>query len=494
MRVDLNTETIKRWRSAFASGPPSAGITVEKARDLAQVIWRRLLGDGGVDVLLDLGRDLPDVLYALEQHSDRSSEGSSASVRLSALKQVHECVELRAGLFLDSEEHRVLTARFAYRAWQICLREAWCQEMRIWEERCASHTLQQEGVKNFVQLPSSRRSGSLNARYLRNPETILSSCRVFRREVNRRPAAVLDAARNTYEWLAARRVNTSCDEDAYFAGDLALTISCTLRHLGEHAESTKWADTARDWFRRMRNPGPWNCRLELACLALLYDGFRYREVLDRLPPLLTELRRFGLVEDLHRCEMLEAATLKSLERYEESAERLEGMRKDPALSADPLLFGLTLTHLAEVKASVGDHSASYQLFSEASSYLEESATPWALAYLRAAAGEVLRDSGRFLEAADAYRSAAVAASNLGMERWALYYGLLLAETLLLAGREADATEIIVAVSPILERAQLQRGAFAAIALLSESIRRQKADPEALRALRQQIQKMGEVEQ
>ena len=152
-----------------------------------------------------------------------------------------------------------------------------------------------------------------------------------------------------------------------------------------------------------------------------------------------------------------------------------------------------MTHLAEARSRMGDRASAAQLFSEAASRLEESATPWALAYLSAALAEMLRDAGRPVEATEAYRSAAAIVDGLGMEGWVAYYGLLLAETSLLAGREDDAIDAIIAVVPILERGRLQCGALAAMALLHESLRRQKADLETIRALRTQIQRVRQAD-
>jgi hypothetical protein len=81
-----------------------------------------------------------------------------------------------------------------------------------------------------------------------------------------------------------------------------------------------------------------------------------------------------------------------------------------------------------------------------------------------------------------------------MDSLAAYVRIVLAETLLASGREGEATLEIIAALPVIEELELVQEGVAAVALLRESLRRQKADPEALKALRVQIQKMREVDQ
>ena len=67
--------------------------------------------------------------------------------------------------------------------------------------------------------------------------------------------------------------------------------------------------------------------------------------------------------------------------------------------------------------------------------------------------------------------------------------VILAETLVAAGREAEAlTELVTALPVIMAEKQSREGA-AAIALLSESIRRQRLDAVTIRHLRDQLQAM-----
>lgn len=77
----------------------------------------------------------------------------------------------------------------------------------------------------------------------------------------------------------------------------------------------------------------------------------------------------------------------------------------------------------------------------------------------------------------------------GFPSHAAYLRVVLAETLMVGGHENDAVAEIVAVLPIIDEQGLVREGIAAIGLLRESIRRKKADPNVLRELRYQLDRM-----
>ena len=134
------------------------------------------------------------------------------------------------------------------------------------------------------------------------------------------------------------------------------------------------------------------------------------------------------------------------------------------------------------------------MISEAAGLLVESEIPWAVANLRGVIGEVLRDSGRLQEAAEAYGSAIALYRQTAMEGSVAYFRVLRAEVLILDGREEEARCELLAAIPVLEREALIPDALVAIALLRESLPRQSCDPQVLKALRLQIRKTREVEQ
>jgi tetratricopeptide (TPR) repeat protein len=470
----------------------STGLSMESAMDLAERFWQSMLKGGDAGELLALGPEIPDVLYALTRVLEKQRNTFSFEA-LPLLRSVHDFVARNVELISDEDERNVLMARLAYRAWDVCRREARCSEMNVWAELCAGYVLEQEGVRAYLSLKAPERSEGLDSRFLSDPEAVLAACWRLGLEKNRAPATVGEEAMHAYAWLTEHPLQDS-DENAYLSGELALTVAGSLGHLGRYRESGLWAGLAENWFRKTAMPDPWLAKVQFTRLVALSLRHVPGSVLETISPVLANLRKFGHVSDLGKCRLLEALSLKDVGRLKEAMTLLDSMRTDPTLRDDPLVFSLLLVNMGEISAGLGDMEEAHHFLSQASSWLAKADTAWAAANLRGVIGEILRDSGRLAEAAEAYGSAIEIYSRLQMSGYAAYYRLLRAEVLLLDGRGEEASPEIISAFPVLEREALVPDALAALALLRESLRRQKADPEALKALRLQIQKMREVEQ
>lgn len=487
----ISSAEVRRWVRATEGREISVGISPERALVLAGSVWGRLVDGGDVRELHGFGRNVVEVLHALvrileDKLGDIPVQGALC------VKTIYHLVSRNVELVGDVDERNALLASLSYRVWDICRRGASCPEMDEWAELCAGHVQAQEGNRDLLKLGASERSENVNARYLCDPPMLLAICRQLGRDKNRAPSGAAEEGASVFRWLTDRQPLRDLDEQAYFAGELALTVSGALGHMGRFREAEVWSDLSETWFRRTGMSAVWLPRVRFTNLLQLSRRHLPSRVIGPISSVLAELKRFGLPE-LFKCRLLEAVVLKDLERRTEALERLKSMRADPALREEPLLFGLVLVNMGEIAASLGDLDGGQMLLAEAAGWLVKADTPWAVANLQAVLGEMLRDAGRLGEAADAYGLAIV---TLGPQMGGLvaYYRLLRAEVLILAGREDEARHEIVAALPILERENLLPDALAAIALLRESLRRQKADPEALKALRMQIQKMREVEQ
>ncbi|MGE5412931.1 MAG: hypothetical protein ACM3NW_02060, partial [Syntrophomonadaceae bacterium] len=106
-------------------------------------------------------------------------------------------------------------------------------------------------------------------------------------------------------------------------------------------------------------------------------------------------------------------------------------------------------------------------------------------------GEILRDRGRLAEAIPSYRLAVAAYASAGMMAFEAYVRILLAETLLVAGEDRDALLEILKALPIIESLGLVREGVAAVALLRESLSRQKADHQALVTLKRELKELSQ---
>jgi tetratricopeptide (TPR) repeat protein len=275
---------------------------------------------------------------------------------------------------------------------------------------------------------------------------------------------------------------------------LAISLGTAMRHLGRYGEAELWADRSAAWFDQTPNAEPWLAKVELLRAIILFDKHMHGEALRRIPALLAGFERLGMSLELQRCRLLHALLLKDVGRREEALNQLTAMQSAPEVHEDPLVHGLTLSNIGEILSSQGQFEAGVPFLSAAVPLLERAATPWAFANLQATIAETLREQFDIAGAIAAYQRAISIYAAEGMDGKAGYLRVLLAQLLGVAGRDSEAIQELLVALPLFEREAITPDALAAVALLRESLRRQKTDPDALRTLRLQIQKMKEVEQ
>jgi tetratricopeptide (TPR) repeat protein len=194
-----------------------------------------------------------------------------------------------------------------------------------------------------------------------------------------------------------------------------------------------------------------------------------------------------------KCVFLEAISLKEMGRENEAFARFGSLTNPSDVNrVEPWLRGLALVGMAELGGRKGEFQAAFAFLSRAWLALKESGVPSFIAHFHGIKGEIQRDQGLLVEAIDSYRAAVACYLAAGMAALAAYVRIVLGETLLAAGRETEAAIEIVAALPVIEELGLVREGLAATSLLLESVRRQKADPEAVKALRLQVQRMREA--
>src|SRR5712691_2888996 len=110
-----------------------------------------------------------------------------------------------------------------------------------------------------------------------------------------------------------------------------------------------------------------------------------------------------------------------------------------------------------------------QKYQRALPLLLGSSRPSMVAGLKGTLGEACRDMGDFGTAIDLYREAISDYGELSMGTYAAYLRIVLAETLLLAGRPREAEIEILAAIPTIEKERMVEEGFAALNLLRESV-------------------------
>jgi tetratricopeptide (TPR) repeat protein len=408
-----------------------------------------------------------------------------------AVESIYTFVQLQRDTFRDEDEWNRLCARFAYVGWAVSRRQKDYVTMNQWEQVCERHVLSRCELREFLGLPIPDRDVSLIDRFLMSPEDVLAACRWQRYDANANPLLVSQFTIRVYQsWISRFEGVVPPDERAYIAGELALSVARGYRLLEKTEETASWARIAKRWYSNSSTSEIGLCKLTLLGLQTLYDRYMQDTILALFPRFLPDLERFGLSEDVLRCRHLEALCLKDRGRLAAALDAFTALLKAPALGGDNLLYGLLIASTAEILSAQGKAREALGLLLTAKPSIEQSNVAWAMANYHGILAEVLRDSGRLNEAIEEYEAAARLFAAAGIESKAAYITLLLAESLMLAGRGGEAASKLLGALPVLERDSPRPAIAAAVALLRESLRRQKADPDALRKLRLELQKVS----
>jgi tetratricopeptide (TPR) repeat protein len=320
-------------------------------------------------------------------------------------------------------------------------------------------------------------------------DLILAATNKLGRFANVCPTDVQAAARSLIEGLErSRRLETLFDGRDYVCGELMLLAAATTRQMGNWGEAKHLAETASRYFRKTLQPRNGLLRVDCEYLALQYESKHYEHALILAQRLAIECRAADLVRARLKCELIVGSSLKELNRVIEAVEHLSRLRGDPAISDHPSIRSAVLIRLANALSLNGRYSEAEAIEAEALSLLSSLSAPMMLADLKVVIAERLRDQGRLTEAVRVYRLGIADFAGLGMTAFVANFRILLAETLIALNRSNEAIEEIKAALPVVDRGAMVPEGLAAVALLKESVRRRKTDPNALRELREHLQK------
>ena len=342
-------------------------------------------------------------------------------------------------------------------------------------------------ARRFIDTPIEDRSVTLTEAVLGNAETLFAVCDLLRDQMNVEPARVEPEVSMLYSWLSKpARSFGLFDEHNYLLGDLALIGSTVHRHLGRYEDAEKWLDRADAAFRHIVNPGPMLAKLSYARLTLNYDKRRFSQVLELLPSVILSFQAFGMKTDEAKACFLEAMTLKQTGNTVEALEKFELLRAG-LRPEETSLLGSVLVEVGAQYANAGKYSEASVVYNEALTVLGRGGNPMTIAHLKGELGETCRSLGQLETAVEYYLAAANDYARLDMVRQAACERVILAETLLALGRYREAEwQLLAALATIEEQKMVPEG-FAAVALLRESARQRKTDPDALRELREHLQ-------
>ena len=332
-------------------------------------------------------------------------------------------------------------------------------------------------------------SGSAERReaLLESPDVLLSVCMFLRDATDTSALVVFHEAVEIYKTIARSQVPVgSFDEKDYFLGETALVAATAARVLGKRDDSEAWLDRAEAGFRDTINPGPALAKVTYQRLALRCEAGRYEEVSELAPMLAGTFSRLNMLVEQAKSVFLQGLALKQSGRHDEAVGVLDSIQTDEIRTAEPGLAGMALVNLADIHVAAGRDELASESYAEALPLLQRGNRPAAIAHLKSTIGETLRRQGKLAPAAEAYRAAVAAYDALGMSTWVAYLRVVLAQTLLEAGKTREAEWEILAALPTIDEQRMVPEGFAAVALLRESVRLRKTNPSALSELREYL--------
>lgn len=369
-------------------------------------------------------------------------------------------------------------------------------------------------AKAYLATSSEERSEEFQKNHLSDPEVLLSICGILRDQKDVSPQAVANEASAIYRWLARygekkspherfglilagekrdpsrRRDYFFGDELDYFLGETAFLAGSCYRYLGRRAEALGWLDRAEAAFHHAANSAHGLANVAYARLTLRVEMGHYEDVLDLLPSLTRRYEELGMNREIAKCRLLEAISLKGCNRIQEALNVLEPICTSAALKEDGPLYGRILAELGDLHQLEGRFEAAMTAYQKALPLVQGEGLSVALAALKLFMGAALRGQSRLAQAIEGFRAAQRDYAQLRMIGRVAYLHLLIAETFLAMEHHREAEREILAALPTIEEQKMVPEGFAAVALLRESVRRQKTDPEALRQLREHLQAKG----
>lgn len=338
-------------------------------------------------------------------------------------------------------------------------------------------------AQRLFSTPIEERAQKIREFSLEDPELILTSSEELHSRLETDPSFVSDEAEYLYHFLSTpERPIGSFDERDYFLGELALIAGTACRLLFRKEECRRWLDRSEGHFIFTINSSAHVARIAYQRLGLAAEERRFEEVLELAPIWARNFSRLGLSEDALKCNFLDANALRETGRV---AEAIEVMTKTLDAAREQgltRLEAIAATNLVAYHRASGNPGVAMGYAESALPLLVRLKNRVNIAKLRWMMGDLLRDQSKLADAIETYRAALAEAEELGLRGDVAAIHLVLADTLLDAGQEAQAEWEIRAALPIIDEEQMVPEGIAALALLKESIRRRRIDRQALRKL------------
>jgi tetratricopeptide (TPR) repeat protein len=498
-RGPLLKERIANWLALTRAVDAQVGLTEEEARAKAQALLAAIRNASGAPERTSVDEDVKQVLSVLVSML-RTSEGSPES-RLKEADSVYKFIDRLSWPEDPFGEKRDLLIECAEIGWGAEGRSIDAEtsaRLRLMSDREPSPAPSTVCCAT-VDREASLAQGDLEANMAneswlegRTPEILHRACQRLSRSVGAQPAVTIDEAFRLFTWLSDSATSgPPFDEKDQLCGELALLLGRGYRLIGQLTTAQEWLQKARKHFRQTLSPVPMVLQVDCEQLIVDCDAKKYEQAFSRAETLARDCVRLGLRREWLRCQLVAAECAKCLGHTRKARERLEGLRDELDLKEHPTLLASTLVKLANALALEDRYEEGTAVQAEALRVLSYIDAPMLRAEVKIVMAEGLRDRGLWEEAVALYRAGVQEYVDVGMSNFAAYARIILAESLLARNRYREAEQEILAALPTIEEQKMIPEGFAAVALLKESVRRRKTDPNALRELREHLQAAGQ---
>jgi tetratricopeptide (TPR) repeat protein len=478
-----SSRAVLRWIECTQGIPIPTGLDRETAQRCAAELLESFRTENASRPFIEAS-DFFDVLHAVCGEMETSLQRG-----LLDLQVVRSAYQLALSLDLPEDEFGekgIVLGRLAYFGWRQALAEQRLSQMLEWEHEAARQLAGQEPVLVLLQTPAADWTAEICQTFLGDRAVLLPVLSIMRIRVRTHSAFVHRQIQVMYDWLLGNGAEEPSTETRLFLGWAAYVAGFASLDCGFFDECRGWIDRAARWLPNIDGSQELVARTQHLRLALAYETRRYEQVLQESPQLVETAKRLGLPDLVAKGRFVEAVALKEVSRDAESRNRFELLLADPHVAREAWFSGLVLLNLAELEGKLGRYDSAIALVNQSRALMERQEFPSWAGHLHGISGEILRGQGKLDAACREYLRAADIYAKAEMASLAAYVRIILAETLIAAGRQKEAIAQIFAALPVIEQRSLVHEGVVAVALLRESLRRQKIDPRTLRELREYL--------
>lgn len=334
-----------------------------------------------------------------------------------------------------------------------------------------------------LNVPTAERLSLATNLKLEEPETLLSVYSVLRSSTETDPSLVRDEASFFYEYLKTpNRPIGLFDEREYFLGEIALLAGTACRLLFRRDEARRWFDRAEAEFRNTVNAISDWARVTYQRLALKMEERGFQEALELLPSLIQTFEKLQMAEDALKARFLEGVAFMNTDRLGEAVTVFQEIYLEAERLRNERLAAIACNNLVQLHGMMGDSELALAKAQETLTLFQKLDNRVGLGKLQWGVGMLLRTKGQLDGAAEAFCTALETFKQLEMRADTAALELVLADVLLEMGDEASAMRHVMDALPIIQAEGMVPEGLAALSLLQESLRHEKLNAQALRAL------------